>query len=45
MQKVDIKKAQDIINLLAIASFCPFGKGVANSFGALIKKLNVAKNN
>jgi len=45
MQKIDIKKTQDIINLLASASFCPFGKGVANFFGSLISKLDVAKNN
>ena len=37
--EVDIAEAKDILNLLAAASFCPFGKGVANSFGGLIGKL------
>jgi len=36
---VDIAKAKEIVGLLAAASFCPFGKGVANSFGGLINKL------
>ena len=37
--KVDIAKAKEIVALLGSASFCPFGKGVANSFGSLIDKL------
>ena len=37
--EVDIAKAKDILSLLAAASFCPFGKGVANSFGGLMNKL------
>ena len=44
-ETVDIAKAKDIVKLLAAASFCPFGKGVANSFGSLISKPDVAKNN
>lgn len=36
---VDAAKAKDIVKLLAAASFCPFGKGVANSFGSLLEKL------
>lgn len=35
----DTKKAKEIIALLQNASFCPFGKGVANSFGSLLEKL------
>ena len=38
-EPVDIAKASDIVKLLAGASFCPFGKGVANSYGSLISKL------
>jgi len=38
-ETVDIAKAKDIVKLLAVASFCPFGKGVANSFGSLLEKL------
>ncbi len=38
-EPVDIAKAKEIVNLLAAASFCPFGRGVANSFGSLIDKL------
>jgi NADH:ubiquinone oxidoreductase subunit F (NADH-binding) len=38
-EKVDIDKAKDIVNLLAAASFCPFGKGAANAFLSLINKL------
>jgi NADH:ubiquinone oxidoreductase subunit F (NADH-binding) len=38
-EPLDIARAQDIVKLLAAASFCPFGKGVANSFGSLINKL------
>ena len=38
-EPVDIAKANDIVKSLASASFCPFGKGVANSFGSLIAKL------
>jgi NADH:ubiquinone oxidoreductase subunit F (NADH-binding) len=38
---LDIARAQDIVNLLAAASFCPFGKGVANSFGSLLKKFDL----
>jgi NADH:ubiquinone oxidoreductase subunit F (NADH-binding) len=36
---VDAAKATDIVKLLAAASFCPFGKGVANAFGGLLEKL------
>jgi NADH:ubiquinone oxidoreductase subunit F (NADH-binding) len=36
---IDIAKAKDIVILLAAASFCPLGKGAANSFGSLITKL------
>ncbi|MGB2631408.1 MAG: NADH-ubiquinone oxidoreductase-F iron-sulfur binding region domain-containing protein [Minisyncoccales bacterium] len=36
---LDIARAQSIVKLLAAASFCPFGKGVANSFGSLLEKL------
>lgn len=39
VQRIDIARANDIVKLLAAASFCPFGKGVANSFGSLISKL------
>ena len=39
LDSVDIGRARDIVKLLAAASFCPFGKGVANSFGGLILKL------
>lgn len=38
-ETVDIAHAKDIVNLLAAASFCPFGKGVANAFNGLIGKL------
>jgi len=38
-QALDSACVQDIVNLLAVASFCPFGKGVANSFGSLLKKI------
>jgi NADH:ubiquinone oxidoreductase subunit F (NADH-binding) len=38
-EPLDLAKAKDIVNLLAAASFCPFGKGVANSLGSLITKL------
>jgi len=38
-EPLDSACAQDIVNLLAAASFCPFGKGVANSIGSLIAKL------
>ncbi|HOI97076.1 MAG TPA: NADH-ubiquinone oxidoreductase-F iron-sulfur binding region domain-containing protein [Candidatus Pacearchaeota archaeon] len=38
-EPLDIARAQGIVKLLAAASFCPFGKGVANSFGSLIAKL------
>lgn len=38
-ESVDIAKAKEIIDLLRVASFCPFGKGVANSFAGLLEKL------
>jgi len=38
-ESLDVAKAKEIVNLLAQASFCPFGKGVANSFGSLLDKL------
>lgn len=38
-EPVDVAKAKEIVDLLAQASFCPFGKGVANSFCSLMKKL------
>jgi NADH:ubiquinone oxidoreductase subunit F (NADH-binding) len=38
-EPVDIARAKDIVKLLAAASFCPFGKGVANSLSGLIDKL------
>jgi len=40
-EPVDIAKANDIVKLLAAASFCPFGKGVANAFGGLLHKFNL----
>jgi len=40
-EPLDLAKAKDIVKLLATASFCPFGKGVANSFGSLIDKLMI----
>jgi len=38
-EPLDIARAQSIVKLLAAASFCPFGKGAANSIGSLIAKL------
>ncbi len=35
----DIARAQNIVKLLAAASFCPFGKGAANSLGSLLEKI------
>jgi NADH:ubiquinone oxidoreductase subunit F (NADH-binding) len=35
----DAKRAQEIIAVLKNTSFCPFGRGVANSFESLINKL------
>jgi NADH:ubiquinone oxidoreductase subunit F (NADH-binding) len=39
----DTAKASDIVKLLTQASFCPFGKGVANALGSLIEKLLILK--
>jgi len=38
-EPLDIARAQNIVKLLAAASFCPFGKGVANSLGSLLEKI------
>lgn len=38
-EPVDTVKAKEIVDLLAAASFCPFGRGVANAFGSLLEKL------
>jgi len=38
-EPLDIARAQNIVKLLAAASFCPFGKGVANSPGSLLEKI------
>ena len=39
--EVDNAKAKDIVNLLAGASFCPFGKGAANALNSLIEKFQL----
>lgn len=36
---VDVAKAKEIVMLMKGASFCPFGKGVANAYDSLIGKL------
>lgn len=38
-EPLDIARAQNIVKLLAAASFCPFGKGAANSLGSLLEKI------
>jgi len=38
-EPLDLKRAKDIVNLLASASFCPFGKGVANALSSMMEKL------
>jgi len=40
-EQFDIARVKDIVDLLAKASFCPFGKGVANAFAGLVEKLMV----
>jgi len=40
-EPLDNARARDIVKLLATASFCPFGKGVANSLGSLMEKFDL----